>query len=160
MTFWVAIAGGFAGTLVLTIILRTATELNLTRIDLPFLLGTALVENRSLAKALGYVLHFVLGFGFAAIYYLLVLALGRHDWWLGALFGLAHGIFSGTVLINVLLPLVHPRMGTPLSDATDTAWLEPPGFLARNYGTQTAVVLLLAHILYGTLIAGFLDLAR
>lgn len=113
-----------------------------------------------LTHPLGYVLHFVLGFGFAAIYYLLFLALGRHDWWLGALFGLAHGIFSGTVLINVLLPLVHPRMGTPLSDATDTAWLEAPGFLARNYGTQTAVVLLLAHILYGTPIAGFLELAR
>ncbi len=160
MSFWVALAGGFAGTLVLTIILRTATELNLTRIDLPFLLGTALVENRSLAKALGYIAHFVLGLGFAAVYYLMFLALGRHDWWLGAFFGLAHGIFSGTVLINVALPLVHPRMGTPLSDATDTALLEPPGFLARNYGTQTAVVLLLAHVLYGTFIAGFLNLAR
>jgi hypothetical protein len=160
MSIWVALAGGFAGTLVLTITLRTATELNLTRIDLPFLLGTALVENRSQAKALGYVAHFVIGLGFAAIYYLLFLALGRHDWWLGALFGLSHGIFSGTVLINVLLPLVHPRMGTPLSDATDTALLEPPGFLARNYGTQTAVVVLLAHVLYGTLIAGFLSMAR
>ena len=35
-----ALAGGFIGTLVLTTGLRAATELRLTRIDLPFLLGT------------------------------------------------------------------------------------------------------------------------
>jgi hypothetical protein len=35
-----AIAGGFVGTLVLTSGLRAASELRLTRMDLPFLLGT------------------------------------------------------------------------------------------------------------------------
>jgi len=39
MSVWGAIAGGFVGTLVLTTVLRAATELGLTRIDLPFLLG-------------------------------------------------------------------------------------------------------------------------
>ena len=41
MTVWGALAGGFVGTLVLTTGLRTANELGLTRVDLPFLLGTA-----------------------------------------------------------------------------------------------------------------------
>ena len=41
VSVWGAIAGGFAGTLVLTTALRAGNELNLTRIDLPFLLGTA-----------------------------------------------------------------------------------------------------------------------
>ena len=41
MSAWSAIAGGFAGTLVLTTVLRAANELQLTRIDLPFLLGNA-----------------------------------------------------------------------------------------------------------------------
>lgn len=160
MSVWAALAGGFAGTLVLTTILRSATELHLTRMDLPFLLGTAITENRPRAKAVGYAAHFFLGLGFAMVYYVLFLALGRHDWWLGALFGLGHGFFSGTVLINVLLPIVHPRMGTTLSDATDVALLEPPGFLGRNYGRRTAAVSLLAHVLYGTLVAVFLGLAR
>src|SRR5213078_1647862 len=53
---WGALAGGFAGTLVLTTALRAASELNLTRMDLPFLLGTAFSTDRSRAKALGYVL--------------------------------------------------------------------------------------------------------
>ena len=72
------------------------------------------------------------------------------------LFGAGHGIFSGTVLINVVLPVVHPRMGTTLSDSTSVALLEPPGFLDRNYGPQTATVGLVAHICYGTLVALFL----
>jgi hypothetical protein len=156
MTIWQALAGGFVGTAVLTTVLRAATEFNLTRMDLPFLLGTSLTGDRIRAKALGYAAHFLLGLIFASIYYALFTALGRHDWWIGALFGAGHGIFSGTVLINVLLPMVHPRMGTTLSDSTSVALLEPPGFLARNYGPQTATVGLIAHICYGTMVALFL----
>jgi hypothetical protein len=150
-----ALAGGFAGTLLLTTVLQTATQLNLTRMDLPFLLGTAFTGDRSRAKAIGYAAHFLVGLCFSMGYYVLFLALGRDDWWLGAVFGLIHGIFAGTVLINILLPLVHPRMGTPLSDVTSVALLEPPGFLGRNYGPQTVGVSLLAHVLYGTIVAIF-----
>jgi hypothetical protein len=160
MSIWAALAGGFAGTLALTTVLRTASELHLTRMDLPFLLGTAITADRTRAKALGYAAHFVMGLLFALGYYAIFLALGRHDWWLGAVFGLAHGLFTGTVLINVLLPLVHPRMGSTMSDSTTAALLEPPGFMARNYGLQTPVVSLGAHTLYGTIIAVFLSLAR
>jgi hypothetical protein len=157
---WPALAGGFVGTLVLTTVLRTASEFHLTRMDLPFLLGTAITGDRARAKAIGYLAHFVMGQLFALGYFALFLALGRHDWWLGALFGLVHGLVAGTVLINVLLPVVHPRMGTPLSDAGTVALLEPPGFMARNYGLGTPVVSLFAHVAYGTVIAVFLTLAR
>lgn len=160
MSVWPVLAGGFAGTLVLTTVLRTASEFHLTRMDLPFLLGTVFTANRARAKAIGYVAHFVLGQVFAMGYYGLFLALDRHDWWLGALFGLGQGLFAGTVLINVLLPLVHPRMGSPSSDSRTVALLEPPGFMARNYGLRTPVVSLTAHIAYGTIIALFLTLAR
>lgn len=155
MTVVGALAGGFAGTVVLTSVLRAATELHLTRIDLPFLLGTIVTGDRSRAKALGYLAHFLVGFAFALVYYALFAVLGRHDWWLGAVFGLAHGVISGTVLVNVALPLVHPRMGSELSDATTNALLEPPGFLARNYGPQTALAGLVAHVLYGVIVAVF-----
>ena len=132
MSVWPALAGGFAGTLVLTTVLRTASELHLTRMDLPFLLGTAITADRTRAKAIGYVAHFVMGQMFALGYYGLFLALGRHDWWLGALFGLGQGLFAGTVLINVLLPLVHPRMGTPSSDCGNGR----PARAARVHGSQ------------------------
>ena len=133
MSFWGAMAGGFVGTLVLTTGMRAATELRLTRIDLPFLLGTAFTADRVRARALGYALHFFFGLLFASGYYLIFQAAGEASWWLGAVFGLLHALFAGTALVNVLLPLVHPRMATIFSDASSAPLLEPPGFLLLNY---------------------------
>jgi hypothetical protein len=154
-----ALAGGFAGTLVLTTALRAGNELGLTRMDLPFLLGTAFSTDRTRAKALGYILHFVVGIVFAVVYWLMFVAIGHSGWWLGAAFGLAHGLFSGTALVNSLLPLIHPHMGTPFTAATTVALLEPPGFLMLNYGLQTPLVSLAAHVAYGTVVGGFISLA-
>jgi hypothetical protein len=159
VSVWGALAGGFVGTLVLTSGLRAASELRLTRIDLPFLLGTALTADRRRAKAVGYGLHFVVGLGFALLYEAVFAAIGRSGWALGALLGLAHGVFAGTALVNVLLPVIHPRMGSPLSGASATPLLEPPGFMMRNYGRSTPLVTIAAHIAYGTLVGGFAALS-
>jgi hypothetical protein len=159
MSVWGALAGGFAGTLVLTTAQRAGNELHLTRMDLPFLLGTAFSDNRTRAKAIGYVLHFVVGMAFALLYYAIFVALDRSGWWLGATFGLAHGLFSGTALINILLPLVHPRMGTSSTAAPSVALVEPPGFMMLNYGLQTPLVSLTAHVAFGALVGGFVSLA-
>jgi hypothetical protein len=155
MSVWGAVAGGFVGTLVLTTALRAANELNLTRIDLPFLLGTAFSTDRTRAKALGYALHFMVGLLFALVYYGVFQAIGHSGWALGATFGLAHGLFAGTALVDTLLPLIHPRMGAPSTAATEVALLEPPGFMMVNYGIQTPLVSLAAHIAYGSLVGGF-----
>jgi hypothetical protein len=159
MSIWGALAGGFAGTIVLTTILRAASELRLTRMDIPFLLGTAFTADRLRAKALGYGLHFVAGLGFALVYYAIFSAIDESGWWLGAVFGLVHALFAATALVNLLLPLVHPRMGSPLTGATSTALLEPPGFLMLNYGPQTPVANIVAHIAYGAIVGGFIHLA-
>jgi hypothetical protein len=155
MTIWGALAGGFVGTLVLTTGLRAATELRLTRIDLPFLLGTAFTADRTRARALGYGLHFLAGFGFAALYYLVFTTIGESSWWLGALFGLVHGVFAGSALVSILLPLVHPRMGSTVSAAQSRPLLEPPGFLMLNYGVSTPAVTLVVHFLYGAIVGAF-----
>jgi hypothetical protein len=159
MTVWGALAGGFVGTLVLTTGLRTANELGLTRVDLPFLLGTAFTRDRARAKGLGYVLHLAAGEGFALVYYAIFVALDTSGWLLGALLGLLHGIVSATALVNILLPVVHPRMGSVLSAADSSPLLEPPGFLLRNYGRGTPIATLLAHIAYGAIVGGFVSIA-
>jgi hypothetical protein len=156
---WGALVGGIAGTLVLTTALRAATELRLTRVDLPFLLGTAVTENRRRADVLGYLLHFGFGIVFAFGYYGVFRAIGADGWWLGAVFGLFHGLFAATALVNVLLPAVHPRMATRLSAAGTSPLIEPPGFLMLNYGRSTPVVTLIAHIAYGTIVGGFASLS-
>jgi hypothetical protein len=156
---WGALAGGFAGTLVLTTVLRTASELRLTRIDLPFLLGTAFTDDRLRAKGLGYALHFLAGLLFALVYYAIFVAIDESGWLLGAIFGLVHALFAATALVNLLLPLVHPRMGSPLTGANATALLEPPGFLMLNYGARTPIVTIVAHVAYGAIVGGFTQLA-
>jgi hypothetical protein len=152
MAFEGALAGGFIGTLVLTTGLRAATELRLTRIDLPILLGTALTGDRARARAIGYALHFFFGLLFASAYFLALSALDEASWWLGALFGVVHAAFAGTALVNVLLPLVHPRMGTPFSSASSAPLLEPPGFMLLNYGRSTPIVMLVTHVIYGAIV--------
>ena len=147
-----AIAAGFIGTLVMTTIMRAASELGFTRMDLALLLGTAVTENRRKARAIGYVFHFVLGIAFAAAYGEFFAVIGHGSWWIGALLGALHAIFDGTVLVNVLLPVVHPRIGTPETAANEIALIEPPGFLMLNYGRSTFLVMLIAHIAYGAVV--------
>lgn len=160
MSAWGALAGGLVGTFVLTTVLRAASELGLTRVDLPFLLGTALTADRSKAKVLGYLAHFFFGLLFAAGYYVVFLAIDESGWLLGAAFGFVHGLVAGTALVNVLLPVVHPRMGRPWTDASANPLIESPGFLMLNYGKATPIVTLVAHVAYGAIVGGFTSLGN
>jgi hypothetical protein len=155
MTIWGALAGGVVGTIVLTSSLRIAQEVGWTRMDIPLLLGTAFSANRSRASVIGYVFHFANGVLFALGYYAVFSAVGRAGWLFGAALGVVHSAFAGGALVNALLPTIHPRMGTPWSDAEETPLLEPPGFMLMNYGRRTAVATLVAHVAYGAIVGGF-----
>lgn len=147
-----AIAGGFLGTLVFSTLVKAASELSLTRMDLPLLLGTAVTDNRRKARAIGFVFHLILGILFAMAYAGLFQIVGRSSWWQGALLGALRATFTATVLVNVLLPIVHPRMATSETAANEIALIEPPGFLMLNYGRSTVLVNLAAHIAYGAIV--------
>jgi hypothetical protein len=127
--------------------------------DLPFLLGTAVTADRVRAKAIGYALHFGFGLLFALAYYAIFVVIDESGFLLGALFGLVHALFAGSALVNILLPVVHPRMGTGFTAAGSAPLLEPPGFLLRNYGRQTPLATIIAHIAYGAIVGGFVSLA-
>lgn len=155
MSIWGALAGGAVGTIVLTSGLRIAQELGWTRMDIPLLLGTVFTDRRGRASVLGYVLHFTNGLIFALAYYGVFRAVGHAGWGFGAVLGLVHALLAGGALMTVLLPAVHPRMGTPWSDAEETPLLEAPGFLLMNYGRRTVVWTILGHVAYGAIVGGF-----
>lgn len=155
MTVAGALAGGVVGTIVLTSGLRLAQELGLTRMDLPLLLGTVFTDSRRFASVIGYALHFANGVLFSLAYAGVFAAVGRAGWELGLALGAAHALFAGGALINVLLPTLNPRMGTPWTDAEETPLLEPPGFMLANYGRQTVVVTLAGHLAYGAIVGAF-----
>jgi hypothetical protein len=155
MTLWGALAGGAVGTIVLSSGLRLVQEMGWTRMDLPLLLGTIFTDRRRLASVLGYAIHFSNGLLFAVAYYAVFRAVDQAGWLFGAALGLVHAALAGGALVTVLLPSVHPRMGTPWSDAEETPLLEPPGFLMMNYGRRTVIWTVGLHVAYGAIVGGF-----
>ena len=155
MTLWGALAGGAVGTILLTSGLRIAQETGWTRMDLPLLLGTVFTDRRGPASVIGYVVHFCNGLVFALGYYAVFRAVGHAGWLFGAALGLVHASLAGGALLTVLLPAVHPRMGSPWTDAEETPFLEAPGFLLMNYGRRTLVWTLVGHVIYGAIVGGF-----
>lgn len=145
---------GFVGTIVLTGLLAGSQGLGLTRIILPYMLGTMVTPDRDRAKLVGFGMHVVNGWLFACIYAAGFQSVRRATWWLGAAAGLVHALFV-LVAGMALLPALHPRMASEQHGPTPTKQLEPPGFLALNYGRRTPLSVLLAHLAYGTILGAF-----
>lgn len=145
---------GFAATIVLTGMTIAAQSFGLTRIDLPFIIGTMVTPNRDRAKVIGTVLHIVNGWVFALVYAVFFEQTGIATWWFGGLLGLVQGLFVVVALLP-MLPGMHPRMVSDFRGPEPTRLLEPPGFLAVNYGRMTPLVLILAHATYGLLLGTF-----
>ena len=148
------VVGALLGTLVMTTLMEGGQYLRITRMSLPFMLGTLVTEDRTWAKVWGFAFHFANGIGFAIGYGIFFEVVNRSDWWLGAIAGLLHAVFVLAVLIPVI-PDVHPRMASEDEGPDSTPMLQPPGFLALNYGVQTPVATVLGHIVYGAVVATF-----
>ena len=125
-----------------------------SRLDLPFLLGTAFMADRRAANVLGFVLFLTGGWLFAVVYYAIFAAVGRTTWWIGAIIGSLHAMLLLTAVLP-LLPSIHPRVASEYDGPDSQRTLEPPGFLALHYGYRTPVVTLLAQALYGAILGGF-----
>lgn len=145
---------GFAATVILTAVMAISKPLGLTRMDLPFLLGTMVTANRNKAPVVGFLLHVVMGWLLAFIYAAAFRSANLSAWWFGAAIGLVHGTFVLSVGLQILASF-HPRMAQPFQGPTPTKQLEPPGYFALNYGKGTPLTTLLAHVLYGSVLGMF-----
>jgi hypothetical protein len=110
--------------------------------------------NRDRARLYGFGLHVIAGWVFSLFYVLAFGFLDKSNWWIGALFGVAHGLFVLVVGVAVL-PGLHPRMANEQHGPSTTRELEPPGFLALNYGIRTPISILLSHGVFGAILGGF-----
>ncbi len=145
---------GFVSTVVLTALMAGSQGLGLTRMNLPYLLGTMFTPSRDRAKLYGVLAHFVNGWIFSVIYVAAFHAWGTSSWWLGALTGLVHASFVLTAGMP-LLPGMHPRMANEQYGPTVVRQLEPPGFMALHYGLRTPVSVVLAHVVFGVILGAF-----
>ena len=148
---------GFTATIVLTTISGVAQGLGLTRMNLPYMLGTIFTRHRDRVKIYGFGVHVAAGWLFSLGYVLIFQSLGVAGWWRGALLGLIHA-FVVLIVVVALLPGLHPRMATEQQGPTAQNLLEPPGFLALHYGVQTPVAILFSHAVFGAILGAFYHL--
>lgn len=149
-----ALLWGFAATAVLTVLMEASQGLGLSRMSLPFVLGTVVTSDRDTAMLWGGLMHFVNGWVFAFVYIAIFDQFTQATWWLGAIIGAVHALLVLLVLLPVL-PDLHPRMASERHGPTPTRLLQPPGFLGLNYGVRTPLVTIGAHLAYGIMLGAF-----
>lgn len=149
---------GFIATLALSSLLATSQGIGLTRMNVPYLLGTIMTPEREKARLYGFMAHFVNGWFFSFFYVYIFQVRHMANWWFGLLLGLAHALFMLTVVMS-LLPSLHPRMANEQKGPTARRQLEPPGFMALNYGFQTPLSVLVAHAAFGAILGSLYQLA-
>jgi hypothetical protein len=148
---------GFAATIVLSTVSSATQGLGLTRMNLPYMLGTIFTPDRDRAKLYGFGIHVVAGWVFSLIYVLIFQALGAAGWWRGAIVGIVHALFVLVVTMS-LLPGLHPRMASEQHGPEAQNMLEPPGFLALHYGVRTPLAILFSHAVFGAILGAFYHL--
>ena len=139
---------GLLATAVLTALMIAAQLAGWTRLDLPLVLGTLVTEDPDRARVTGFFIHLGIGQAFALGYAAGFALLDTATWWLGGLFGLVHVGLALTVLVP-LLPGVHPHMASERAGPASRTLLEPPGLFGLNYGRETPVVAVAAHLAFG-----------
>jgi len=142
---------GFASTVVLTTLLAVSQGVGLTRMNIPYLLGTLVTPDRDRARLVGIAVHVVNGWLFSLVYVAAFHLTGGPAWWKGALIGAVHAIAVLAVALPAL-PALHPRMASETAGPTVVRQLEPPGFFALHYGRQTPLSVLAAHVVFGVML--------
>jgi len=149
-----ALGWGLLATALLTLVMTASQGLGWSRISLPYMLGTMVSAQRGRALAVGSALHGAIGLVLAVGYACAFEGWHRSGVAIGSALGLCHGAFVLVVGME-LLPAWHPRMASRHHGPTPTRQLEPPGFMALNYGWATPLVTLVAHVLYGAVMGAF-----
>jgi hypothetical protein len=147
--FW-----GLVASLALVTAESIAQGLGLTRLNLPYILGSAFTPDRDHARALGLFIHIFAGWVFSLFYVIAMMFFGGPTWYRGALIGLAHALLILVIGFQVM-PGIHPHMASETHGPTATRMLEPPGFMGLNYGVSTPLAIFLTHAIFGAIIGAF-----
>jgi hypothetical protein len=138
-----AIVAALAGTAVFTMVMLLAPRMGMPKMDIVGLLGSMFGrENR----ALGWVMHVMMGIVFGLIYaFLWSIGIGAPTWLGGLVFGAAQWLVVGLIM-GLMIPLMHAgiRSGKVMA----------PGYWMTNAGGVLAFVGgLMGHMIFGLVIA-------
>ncbi len=146
-----SLLAGFVGTVLLTTLEAGSQQLHMTRMSIPYLLGSAFTPSRDKAKVIGFFVHLVNGQLFALLYVAIFDAMHDVSILRGVVIGVAHAAVVLLVVVP-LLPSMHPRIATLEQGPTDLRQIEPPGPFALHYGITTPLMVIVAHAVFGGVI--------
>jgi uncharacterized membrane protein YagU involved in acid resistance len=147
---------GLIATGALSAVMIGAQLAGFTRLDLPLMLGSIVVADPDRARVSGFLIHLVNGQAFALGYAAVFAARDEASWWSGGVLGALHGAVALLVIVP-LLPGIHPHMASERAGLSSGPALEPPGLLGLNYGRETPLVTVLAHVVFGISLGLLLD---
>ncbi|RME08085.1 MAG: hypothetical protein D6803_02145 [Anaerolineae bacterium] len=137
-----AIVAGLVGTVVITLIMAMAPKMGMPKMDMVGMLGSMFGgENR----ALGLVIHLMMGAIFALIYaYLWSAGVGSVSVGSGAVFGIVHWLIVGLIMGG--MPMMHAGIKSGAVEAPGVYVLKSGGVMAFMGG-------LVGHIIFGIVVA-------
>ncbi len=150
-----AIVAGLARTAAMTMLMYMAPMMGLPKMDIIGLLGAMFTPDTRLARAMGTLMHAVMGIIFALIYARIWNAgLGTATWWIGGVFGAIHGLLVMMVMPLMLrMPQPLVPVGGPGPSRVSSAGAE------MEKGPLTMAGILMGHIVFGVIVglvyAGF-----
>ncbi|MDF1501268.1 MAG: hypothetical protein P1P76_12445 [Anaerolineales bacterium] len=129
-----SIIAGLVGTLLMTLLMYMAPSMGMPKMDIIGMLGTMFTSGERAARALGTVMHFMMGAVFGIAYaFLWNVGVGSPTWVWGLIFGAGH-----TVVALLTMPLMmgmHPR---------------PP---EMESGPRMMLGSLMGHLVFGLVVA-------
>ena len=102
---------GFLATLALSTLLSLSQGIGLTRMNIPYLLGTMLTPDRQRAKLYGFVIHILNGWLFSILYVLIFESRHLVSWWFGMLIGVAQALLVLTAGMTLMPSIQPPEAG-------------------------------------------------
>lgn len=140
----IVMASGLLGTLGMTTIMYLAPLVGTRQVDAPLWIARLFVTTPVAAIGLGLSLHLVVGFAYAWLFARRIEPrLTEHPLRNGLVFGAATWAFAQAIAV--------PAIGS-VAAAVGTIPLPPPGVLSVRLGVDGALVSLLAHLVYGSVV--------
>jgi hypothetical protein len=141
---------------VMTVLMWMARRSGFSDLDLAMTLGTASVftdDPNAGAWTQGLIVMLIAG-GVFALGYAWVFEFWPHHRaraWIGALVGMVHAVIGGAMMW-MLMPVLHSGTGADPR-------LADPGFMGASYGSGAVAVFVGLHVVYGTIIGGWMHFA-
>ncbi len=147
------VVAGLVGTAVITAVMAMSPLMGMPKMDIPAMLGSMFGAPGS--RALGMVLHFMMGVVFAIIYAVLFSPFtGTSILLLGVVFGIGHWLIVGATM--GMMPAMHAGMRSGQVATPGFYMLQAGGALSFIGGLMGHLIFgLVVALVYGLLVGGF-----